>query len=249
MSEERVIRIRQLVMNDLEAVKECFRSALRPEHPNRFKWHGESFWVDQKRHMTVPAALIPPERAKTWQLNNSLRADDEKASDLLHLYGGDFLLENTGSFLRLWARLIAGVQERQIWDIEGAKFINLAVAQPTVNPAFGSIFWLGLADDMGPHGAYRDNIFDLFKPMMFIPARYAEALPSARDVRAAQVSFLGKMFPGCVDSHSVEEPDAVWTAFCEKQLHKHQGLVDERFFEPLLEHVDALDEPGARAFL
>ncbi|NJM90923.1 MAG: hypothetical protein HC863_01170 [Myxococcales bacterium] len=71
--------------------------------------------------------------------------------------------------------------------------------------------------------------------------------PSSEEVRRAQVDFLERMFRGTT-AGCERLTDAEWAETCEAQLRLHQGLVDERFFEPLLERIDALDDPGARPF-
>ncbi|NJM90924.1 MAG: hypothetical protein HC863_01175 [Myxococcales bacterium] len=85
---------------------------------------------------------------------------------MLDVYAGEHQLEDTGSILKMWARVIAGAASRGLWDLVGAKVINLAIAQPAVNPAFGPLFWLALADDMGPVGDHADNLFELVGPMI-----------------------------------------------------------------------------------
>lgn len=49
----------------------------------------------------------------------------------------------------------------------GAKVINLAIAQPAINPAFGALFWLALAGDLGRFGDYAPNLFKVVGPMMY----------------------------------------------------------------------------------
>jgi hypothetical protein len=250
MSQERTIRLRQAVLADLAAAKESFERALQPDQPNVFLWHGEKFWVDRVRRFIVPEASALRVDEGAWVSRDTLPAADFEASELLDLYCGEYQLEDTGSLLRMWARLMAGVGARHMWDLDGAKMLNLAVAQPALNPAFAPLFWLFLADDLGPGPIedYDDNLFKRVRPMIYLLADYPNLTPSPEEVRSAQIDFLEGMFPESTDASCQQLSDAEWAARCDQQLQLHQKLVDERFFERLLERIGALNEPGALPF-
>lgn len=243
MIEERTKRLRQAVLADLAVAKEGFERALQPGQPNLFAWHGETFWVDRVRRFVVPGHpnVRPPD---------TFSPEDDDQNDLLEIYAGEYQLGDTGSFSRMWARLISGSTARSIWEIDGAKFLNLAIAQPEINPAFGPLFWLFLADDMGPgplwdHG---ENLYERVGPMIYRLSDYPVLTPSPEEVRSAQIGFLEGVLPGTTDASCQQLSDVEWAARCDEQLRLHQDLVDYRFFTPLLERIGALDEPGARPF-
>ncbi|MEZ4361963.1 MAG: hypothetical protein R3B48_17365 [Kofleriaceae bacterium] len=235
------------MLDELAAVAVAFERALAPGQPNTFVWHGETFWVDKARRFVVPQGSMAMVNGGARLLEDTLPADDPEAAELLDIYAGEYQLEDSGSILKMWAGLIAGATSRGLWDLVAAKVINLAIAQPTINPAFRPLFWLSLADDLGPIGDYADNLFKVVGPMIYLLIDYPQRTPSPDEVRRAQLEFLERMFPGSA-AGCEQLSETEWAAVCEAQLRLHQDLVDKRFFEPLLERIGALDEPGAGPF-
>lgn len=239
MSQERITRLRETVLADLARAEQGYQRALQPDSPNAFTWHGETFWVDRVRRFVAPGDLDrnPPD---------TFSPDDDE----LDIYAGEYQRSDSGSFSRMWARLISGSTARSIWEMDGAKFLNLAVAQPKINPAFGPLLWLVLADDMGPGPVWdpSENLFKRVGPMTYQLSEFPSLTPLPEEVRSAQIAFLEGMFPGTTDARCQQFSNEEWAARCEEQLRIHQDLVDYRFFTPLLERIGALDEPGARPF-
>jgi hypothetical protein len=248
MSQERIKRLREAILDDLANAKARFERALQPENPNVFTWHGEDFWVDRVRRIVIPGASVSRVKDDAWISRDTLPANDFEASELLDVYCGEYQLEDTGSILKMWAWLIGGVAGRHIWDLDGAKVINLTAAQSSINPAFGPLFWITLADDMGPIGDYRENFFDLIRPMIYLQIHYPKLAPDVQEVRRAQIKFLERVLPGSTDDGCERFSDGDWAAHCDEQLRRHQQFVDDRVFEPLLARIGALDEPEARPF-
>lgn len=185
---------------------------------------------------------------RSWTSRDTLPSEDPEANDLLEVYAGEHQMEDTGSILNMWAGLVGGLEGRALWDLVGAKVINLAIAQPAINPAFGALFWLALADDMGRCGDYAPNLFKVVGPMMYRLMDYPELTPPPAEVRRAQVEFLERMFPGSTDASCGELSDTAWAARCDAQLREHQPLVDDLVFAPLLERVGARGRPGTHLF-
>jgi hypothetical protein len=239
MSQERITRLCEAVLADLTVAKEGFERALQPGQPNVFVWHGEVFWVDRVRGFIAPGDrdARPPD---------TFSPDDDE----LDIYAGEYQRGDTGSLSRMWAHLLSGSTARTVWEIDAAKFLNLAVAQPRINPAFGPLFWIFLAEDMGPGPVWdhSENLFTRVRPMIYRLSDYPALTPSPEEVRSAQIGFLEGMFPGTTDASCQQLSDVEWAARCEEQLRLHQDLVDYQFFTPLLERIGALDEPGARPF-
>jgi hypothetical protein len=247
--ELRVERLRRAVLAALEEARDAFEQALQPDQPNTFTWHGEMFWVDRVRRFVVPVEASEI-RDDAWASRDTLVEDDEDTKDTLDIYAGDSQLEDTGAFLGMWARVITGATSRGLWQITGAKFINLAIAQPKINPAFGPLLWLFLADDMGAGTLwdYADNLFKRVGPMIYQLIDYPRLTPSPEEVRRAQIDFLEGLLPGTTDASCAQLSDGEWAARCEDQLRRHQRLVDDRFFAAVLEKIGALGDLDARKF-
>jgi hypothetical protein len=135
--------------------------------------------------------------------------------------------------LNLFARLVCGVEHHHSWLLDGARTLNLAVAQPSVNPAFEPLFWLALADDCGPSG-YRENLYELAGPMTYQMMAYPERTPNPSEVRGAQIAFLEELFPGTTDPACEQLSDTQWAERCDQELRRHQAFVDQRVFVDLL---------------
>lgn len=237
MNQERITSLRESVLRDLAVAKGGFERALQPGRPNVFMWHGETFWVDRVRRFVTPGGCIdpPPE---------TLSSGEDEQENLLDVYAGAYQLGDTGSFLRMWAQLICGTSQ-SIWEIDAAKFINLTIAQPELNPAFGPLFWLFLADDVGPGPIwdYDENLYKRVGPMIYRLSDAPTLVPAPEEVRSAQISFLEGMFPGSTDATCQQLSALEWAARCDEQLRRHQTLVDQQFFAALLDYVGASGEP------
>jgi len=87
---------------------------------------------------------------------------------------------------RVLGSMLAGATERHSWTVTGADLLNLAVDQPLVNPPFGPLFWLALAEDApGP----ADDLYTDLAPMMFDMSMDPAREPSPEAVRRAQGVF------------------------------------------------------------
>jgi hypothetical protein len=246
MNQDRITRLREAVFSDLASVKASFEKALHPDGSNVFAWHGEEFWVDRVRRFVIPAASVSRMSTAAWTQPDSLPSSDYEASELLDIYCGEHQLEDAGSITKMWAQLIGGVGTKHLWSLTGAKVINLAISQPAINPAFGPLFWLALADDLGIIGDYSENFFKVVGPMIYLQIYAPERNPAPSEVRSAQVAHLKRLFPGSTDSTCEHLPDGDWAARCAEQLKLHQQLIDDRVFARILESIDA--DPEAKPF-
>lgn len=248
---EHLVRLRTAVLAELAEARAGFERALDPDQSNVFIWHGEEFWVDRVRCFVIPGPSAGRVEDSAWRRKDTLPRDDYEAGELLDVYAGEYQLEDTGELLRMLARVIAGVTGRVLCHLAAAKLINLAIAQPKINPAFGPLFWLFLADDMGagPVEDYSKNLFVGLGSMIYLQIDYPELTPPPGEVRRAQIDFLERMLPGTTDASCQQLSDAEWAARCEDQLRLHQHLVDDRIFCALLCRIGSLQAPGARPFL
>lgn len=236
MSEEQVTRVREAVLADLAVAREGFERALEPPNSNSFTWHGEVFWVDRIRCFVYPGDKDKP-------APESLSAYDPDQVDWIDIFAGEYQRVDASWLERMWAELLTG-QPDYVWELEGAKVINLAIAQPLINPAFRSIYWLALAYDLGATGDASPNFFDVIGPMIYLQVHLPELVPAPRDVRRAQIDFVEKMFPGSTDAASELLPEAEWASQCEVLLLQHQQLVDRNVFAPLLMRTGVLSALG-----
>lgn len=246
MNQDRIARLREAILTDLANVRESFEKALQPSGSNVFIWHGAEFWVDRVRHFVIPADSTLRVNPSAWTQPDSLPTADFEASELLHTYCGAYQLEDAGSITKMWAQLVGSVTVKYLWDLTGAKVINLAIAQPTINPAFGPLFWLALADDLGIIGDYSENFFKVVGPLIYLQIHAPERIPAPSEVRSAQVAFLERLFPGSTDATCEHLPDWDWAARCAEQLKLHQQFVDDRVFSHVLERIGA--DPEAHPF-
>lgn len=232
----RTARLRQVIRQDLDGAGSAFEAALALGGATTFEWHGHAFRVDRVRGFIVPGGddTDPPETL----------SPDTDDIDLIDIYAGEYQMETAGVFTEAWAQLAGGYRSASIWEIPLAKFFNLAVAQKRVNPAFPPLFWLLLGDELGPGPLWdwSPNIYKRIGSMIHLFAEYAEAAPSPREIRQAQVAFLESLFPGAAGPDSERLSEAEWAERCEAQLRLHQQMVDDQFFDVVLQRIDA--EPG-----
>jgi hypothetical protein len=241
---DRVARLRLAIERDLAVARDSFDRALHADGSNVFVWHDEEFWVDRVRRIAVPAAGI------TWRSSTTLPDDGElsDAKDFLEVYGGSARSEDTGSILKLFAWLMCGVERHHLWTPTAAHVLNLAVAQPIINPAFRSLFWLALAEDSGPSG-HRSSFYDLVGPMIYAPYE-TESSPGAAEIRRAQVAFVEELFPGASGAGPDQLSDLQWAERCEQLLRSRQAFVDDHVFYEVLSRLGAVSgEPDARPFV
>lgn len=196
---------------------------------NRFIWREQVFRVDRGRGFIV-LCLRDPDAPFL-----ELEEDD------FDIYAGECQLEDIGELSRVWASILGGFKSCSVWQIALAKFFNLAVVQPRVNPAFGPLFWLFLADDSGPgpNWDWSSNLFDRVGPMIYRLSEYPTLVPSPAEVRQAQIDFLETAWPGSTNAANLSQSDADWAAHCEALLVQNQKLVDDRFFDRILERIDS----------
>jgi len=233
------------LVDAIAEAREPFARALQPDQPNTFTWRGEEFWVDRARWMVFSASDIQP-----WKNETTLPDDGElgDAYNLLEVFGGDARGENTGQILMVFARLLCGVQHEHAWMGTSTHVLNLAVAQPFVNPAFASLFWLALAEDSGPRG-HRRTLYELVAPLIYEMKVYPHLRPHASEVRRAQVAFVHGLSPDLDERDALTLSDADWAERCAETLSRHRGVVEQNVVHEVLMRVaQAAQEPGARPY-
>jgi hypothetical protein len=221
---EKLGRYRRSVGDVLVTARESFRRAMHSDS-NVLKWYDQEFWVDRVRWLVVPMLDVG---AAT--VGNTLHDDGEGGdiTETLAMYGGSSRMNWSHELLRLLGTMLAGTTERRIWSMTGAHLINLAVVQPLVNPAFGPLFWLALAEDApGP----ADNLYTDLAPMMFDMSVYPTHEPSPQAVRRAQGEFLLRLTSGLAGGDAEQRSADDWLRICTWQLYAQWPMMDRLFGE------------------
>jgi hypothetical protein len=157
---EKLAHDRRRVGDLLATAREDFFRAMRSDS-NVLTWYGERFWVDRVRWLVVPMlAFDTPPRGFTLVEDG----DGGEISENLEVYGGPSRLQTSYEFLSVLGAMLSGGAMQHPWVVTAAHLLNLAIVQPLMNPAFGPLFWLVLAEDVpGP----ADNLYTDLAPMMF----------------------------------------------------------------------------------
>jgi hypothetical protein len=208
----------------LDAAREVFLRTMRSDS-NVLTWYDRKFWVDRVRWLVLP--LFEVEAAPADQ---TLDDDGEGGAinEKLAVYGGASRVNSSDELTRVLGSMLAGTTERHSWTVTGADLLNLAVVQPLVNPAFGPLFWLALAEDLpGP----ADNLYTALTPMMFDMSVYPTRVPGPREVRRAQGQFLLELTAGLVGGDAEQRAAEDWLRICTWQLYAQYPLMNGVFRE------------------
>jgi hypothetical protein len=240
MNREQLDRIRSDIFKTFTEAKQGFDTAMQADSPNVLTWHGAQFWVDRVRHLVIPELQLARVPASAWTRRDSLPGEEEDVADLMDVYGGDRQLSDARMFVRLFSAFVAKQDPDFVWQVEAAKLLNLAIAQPSINPAFGSLFWLALADDLGPREDPSANFFDLIETMIYAQIHYPSLVPAASDVRLAQIAFLERLFPGSTTAACETMSDPDWAEICSQQLQTHPEILDRQLFAHIYARTGSL---------
>lgn len=222
-------RYRRGVGEVLAAAREAFLRAMHSDS-NVLAWYDEKFWVDRVRWLVVPMLDVG-----TAAVGHTLQDDGEggEVNETLAVYGGSSRMISSYQLLRVLGTMLAGTTERDIWALTGAHLLNLAVVQPLVNPPFGPLFWLALAEDApGP----ADNLYTDLAPMMFDMSVYPAREPSPQVVRRAQGEFLLRLTSGLVGGDAEQRSADDWLRICTWQLYAQWPMMD-RLFTAIWSHT------------
>jgi hypothetical protein len=206
----------------LDAAREPFLRAVHSDS-NVLTWYDRQFWVDHVRWLVVPMFDVG---AAT--IGHTLQTDGEggEVNETLAVYGGSSRMNWSHELLRVLGAMLAGTTERRIWDMTSAHLLNLAVVQPLVNPPFGPLFWLALAEDApGP----ADNLYTDLAPMMFDMSAYPTRVPSPQEVRRAQGEFLLRLTSGLVGGDAEQRTADDWLRICTWPLYAQWPMMDRLF--------------------
>lgn len=230
MSQYAISQLGKWITADLEVARARVAAALATAGAGELVWHGERFWLDKRRRLVLVASSVAEVSESAWATPETLPESDPEAEDLLDVYGGDSLLVDGGSLLRLWALLASGRGHEQTWSPDGARLLNFAVMQPLVNPAFESLFWWALADGLGPAEDSGGDLVRTLGPMMFQLRHYPTLVPAEAEVRAAQVAFVERMAPGSTDAACAGLSPLQWSERCARELQARQSTIERNVY-------------------
>jgi hypothetical protein len=216
---------RQRVGALLDEAREMFLRAMHSES-NILTWYDKKFWVDRVRWLVLPFFDLETPVAGGYTLEDD--GEGGEINEKLAMYGGSSRMDFSYEITRVLGAMLAGMTQRQSWDMTGAHLLNLAVVQPLVNPPFGPLFWLALADDIpGP----ADNLYTTLSPMMFDMSVYPTQVPDPREVRRAQGQFLLDLTSGLVGGDAEQRNAEDWLRICTWQLYAQYPLMNRVFRE------------------
>lgn len=215
---------RQRVGALLGGAREAFLRAMHSDS-NVLSWYDQKFWVDRVRWLVLPLFDL-----ETVPAGYTLEDDGEggEINEKLAMYGGSSRMDFSYEITRVLGAMLAGTTQRHSWDMTGTHLLNLAVVQPLVNPPFGPLFWLALAEDIpGP----ADNLYMTLAPMMFDMSVYPTRAPRPQEVRRAQGKFLLSLTSGVVGGDAEQRNADDWLRICTWQLYAQYPLMNRVFRE------------------
>lgn len=226
---EKLVHYRRRVGDWLTAAREGFLRAMHSDS-NVLTWYGERFWVDRVRWLVVPMLAFdrPPSGFTLVE-----DGDGGETSENLEVYGGTSRMLTSYQLLSVLGAMLSGGVMRPPWVMTGADLLNLVVVQPLVNPPFGPLFWLALAEDApGP----ADNLYTDLAPMMFDMSVYPTRVPSPQEVRRAQGEFLLRLTSGLVGGDAEQCSPEGWLRSCTWELYAQWPMMD-RLFTAIWSHT------------
>jgi hypothetical protein len=195
----------------LAEVSSLYEAALEKGAPNVFAWQGVEVWVDRRRAFALGASL-----ARELGAGESYSGDYEK----IRPYGCRETGTRPREFVTYIASILAGRGLERLGAGAAALFVNFAVAQPKVNPAFASLLWLGLETEVRPASEPSMRLADRIGPMAYDLAKLPGDRESALGIRTAQVEFILDEFDPRASGGNFDRDrwlaasDAEWAEYC-----------------------------------
>jgi hypothetical protein len=206
--------IRERVFVEVERLRNVVQNALTPGQSNVFSWMEAEFWVDRSRCLALGKPMVVDE----LKCENTDRVPDS-LEHLLKFCSPRHATNDAWQHVRLLKAFIRGSgPERKRYDLSG-DFLNFAVIQPLVNPAFASLFWLGLNRELDRARAASRFLGDGIGAMAFDMATYPASRSEAPQVRDAQVQFVAEYVDGSLPEGKWRYAnDEDWARYCAELL-------------------------------
>lgn len=211
--------IRERVLVEVEQLRSSIRAALAPGGSNRFEWLGARLWVDRARLLAIDLEYVRDH----YHCETADRVPDEHEDDL------DFWSPQ-GTSYDSWA-LVELLRSIAVGDSEtnqggmSANFVTLAVLQPLANPAFESLFWLAVSEDLDNRHAAAPDLGEAVGAMAYDMVHFPDSKRDAAGVRAAQVEFVKRHVEPALQAGSwrhAQEP--AWVAHCADLWAANRGV-------------------------
>jgi len=218
--------IREAIWGAVEALRAELHQSMAQPGAITFAWAGNRYWVDRVRLVALEATYA-----------RRLVGDDAvtMSEDVLAVHesiGSRAEIVRSKDFVELWAAWLRdGVVAPVLADV-AASFMSYAILQPIVNPAFASLFWLGISSDLRLPPEPAERLADVLGEMVFDQRWYPESRSEAPLVRSAQVELLRRSLG--VDVGTVEwgeVSDEVWAHHCAEVLRDQTAKLDTRVFD------------------
>ena len=211
--------VRERILVEVDSLRQRYVAARDAD--GRFVWCGDEYWIDKIRWLVLPMATAQRIGVDT------LTTVPDSQYDEIELKGCRKCTASVFDMVRMLGALVAGREPTR----HAGDFINYAVVQPLLNPAFASLFWFGLSWQLRPEQDAK-NLGDAIGGMAFDLSTYPASRSEAADVRKAQVELLRKRFVRDLDAQQwLAASDKEWADHCTELMHARSNEIDSVFFE------------------
>lgn len=225
--------VRERVFVEIERLRPVVEAALARGGSNRFSWLDCELWIDRTRW------IVLDEKWAREKLNATADRVPDEHQDRLRLWSSRDCGTDSWNLVELLAAFIRGNGSQRGHGGLCSIFINYAVVQPLVNPAFRSLFWLALNEDLDRRHSPAADLGAVVGAMAYDMSLYPASKSEAPQVRAAQVEFvkakLDRELPDGKWRHAEED---AWAKHCADLWHADKG---ENLFGLVLEQVQFPD--------
>jgi hypothetical protein len=187
---------------------------IAPGRPNRFGWLDEELWIDRQRWLVL--ALTTAKRIGCADADTVPAALYEE----IEMSGCRHSSTLPSRIAELVAAFVAGSGADRRNGPLIAEFMNHAVIQPLVNPAYASLFWLELGWELHPRNQMSTTLGTSVGPMAIDLALYPASKSEAPQVRTTQIAWVRERFP--LDGDWQSANDEAWAKRCAEILRDHE---------------------------
>lgn len=202
--------IHERLVAEIDRLRGWVVEVIAPGHANRFKWLEAELWIDRKRWLVLSL--------KTAERLGCADADTVPAGQAheLEFHGCRKSTTQPSRIAELVAAFVAGTGDERSFGPLVAEFVNHAVIQPMVNPAYRSLFWLELGWELHPMNTMAATLGHSVGPLAIDLASYPESKREASLVREAQIAWVRKRFP--LEGEWQTASDEAWAKRCAEIL-------------------------------
>ncbi len=221
--------IRERVFVEIERLRPTVEAALTPDGSNEFSWLECELWVERSRWLVLEQGFA---RDKVHATGD--RVPDQYQEDL-QFWSSRHHFVSSWDLVELLAAFIRGDGAERRHGGKCSTFINYAIVQPLVNPAFGSLFWLAVDEDLDRMHAAAPDLGEAVGAMAYDMSWYPESRCEATQVRGAQIEFVKKKLEPDLHSKWLYADEEAWAAHCAELWQANNGA---NLFPLILETVN-----------